>query len=52
VRECRDNHVPVHVKQMGSNPTNREGEPHRLVHWKGADMAEWPEDLRVQEFPA
>jgi hypothetical protein len=23
----------------------------RLVHTKGADTAEWPEDLRVQEVP-
>lgn len=48
--------VPVHVKQMGSTPfdINISGQP-RGLHLKardGDDPSEWPEDLRVQEFPA
>lgn len=51
-------HVPVLVKQLGARPvwTDDEGEP---PHWgrityrdkKGGDWSEWPEDLRVREFP-
>ncbi len=43
---------PIFVKQMGARPVNREGIAHPLVHRKGGNMAEWPADLRVQEFPA
>jgi hypothetical protein len=43
--------VPVFVKQLGSNATNREGVPHPFKDRAGAEPAEWPEDLRVQEFP-
>lgn len=52
VRQCKAANVPVFVKQMGAHPTNREGErcPH-IKHKKGADMAEWPVDLRVREMP-
>jgi len=25
---------------------------HPIKHPKGGDMAEWPEDLRVREFPS
>lgn len=52
VRQCRGTGVPVFVKQVGAHPTNREGErcPH-IRDRKGGDMAEWPEDLRVREFP-
>jgi len=53
VRQCKANGVAVFVKQMGSHPTNREGErcPH-IAARKGDDMAEWPEELRVREMPA
>lgn len=36
---CRDMEVPVFVKQLGGHP-NKRGKPE-----------EWPEDLRVREFP-
>lgn len=42
------------VKQMGSQPWLIGDQPHRrveLVDHHGGDMAEWPEDLRVREFP-
>jgi protein gp37 len=51
VRQCRAAGVAVHVKQLGSNPTNREGAPHPQHHPKGGEPAEWPVELRVREFP-
>lgn len=51
-----DNKVAVFVKQLGANVTG----PHkdganlttlRFSDKKGGDMNEWPEDLRVREFP-
>ena len=52
VRQCRASRVPVFIKQVGSNPVNREGErcPH-IRDRKGKVMAEWPEELRVRKFP-
>lgn len=53
VHQCHLGQVSVFVKQMGDNPTNREGEscPH-ITAKKGNDMSEWPEELRVREVPA
>jgi protein gp37 len=43
--------TPVFVKQLGAVPVT-EGRELDLVHdRKGGDMSEWPEDLRVREFP-
>lgn len=62
VSQCKTAGVPVFVKQAGSNPFDGEegvrcdGEPHAWA-WlrprdrKGGDMREWPEDLRVREWP-
>jgi len=44
VSQCQSAHVPVFVKQMGTRPHLRDR--------KGGDPSEWPEDLRVREFPA
>lgn len=52
VRQFRAAGVAVHVKQIGARPVNREGEPHHITDRAGRDPAEWPEELRVQEFPA
>lgn len=52
VRQCRAADVPVHVKQLGARPVNREGVPHPISDRAGSILAEWPEELRVQEFPA
>ena len=58
--QCGAAQVPFFMKQMGSNamdsqdyPSPVTGKPYRLhyKHPKGGDMAEWPEDLRVREFP-
>lgn len=52
VRGCKEAGVSVFMKQAGSNPTNREGIPcPHIKHPKGADMSEWPEELRIREFP-
>lgn len=42
---------PFFMKQLGSNPVNREGERHSGITGKGDDPAEWPIQLRIQEFP-
>lgn len=52
VRQCQEAGVAVFVKQLGARPVNREGVPHKISDRKGADMADWPEVLRVREFPA
>ena len=63
VRQCRGAHVPVFVKQLGSQPVWHEEEgtycdppscirhTKKLRDHKGGDPSEWPEYLRVREFP-
>lgn len=60
VRQCRESGVACFVKQLGSRPTSdhRARPDGEESHWtallrdrKGGDPAEWPEDLRVREFP-
>jgi protein gp37 len=58
IRQGREAGVPVFDKQMGSNPVGwlpPEDEHHAdapaLYDRAGADPLEWPEDLRVREFP-
>lgn len=48
---CRAAGTAFFMKQLGDMPVNREGERHKCKARGGADPAEWPEDLRVQEFP-
>lgn len=61
VAQCKAAGVPVFVKQIGPHPTMgdetsslgralREG-GYTLKDRAGADPSEWPEDLRVREFP-
>lgn len=66
-RECQEAAVPFFMKQLGaafSDPENGIAGygltipldaagcvTRRLRHRAGADMAEWPEDLRVREWP-
>lgn len=57
IKQCRDSGVACYVKQLGA----LRGFTIRDVHdldlgrnikdRKGGDMAEWPDDLRVREFP-
>lgn len=51
VRDCQAAGVPVFVKQFGCKPVNREGVPHPMRDNHGGDIAEFPGDLRVREFP-
>ncbi len=48
--------MPVFVKQLGAKPVTTWSNGDlcdRLLlrDRKGGDMSEWPEDLRVREFP-
>ncbi len=45
--QCADAGVPLFVKQMGSVWARE----NRASDRKGATPAEWPEDLRIQQFP-
>jgi protein gp37 len=61
--QCLDADVAPFVKQVGPNPTPRriphpEAGPNaytlehlRIRDSKGGNMSEWPEDLRVRQFP-
>jgi protein gp37 len=54
VRQGAEAGVPIFVKQLGSTAVDRgaTGDVHlNLVNRAGADMEEWPADLRVREFP-
>jgi protein gp37 len=53
VRQCQEAKIPVFVKQLGRHPTNREGGPHPLSFdaSHGGDLRDFPEALRVREFP-
>lgn len=54
VAQCREAGVPVFVKQLGHHPYNgtRGQKGFLSLHDpKGGDPAEWPEDLRVRQFP-
>jgi len=47
VQQCQAANVPVFVKQLGSHTAKGLD----WQHPKGADPSEWPEDLRVQQYP-
>lgn len=60
IRQCRESGVACFVKQLGSNPQRYSdyydnGVPlsrfYDIRDKKGGDMSEWPEDLRVREYP-
>jgi len=66
VRQCKEANTACFVKQVGAHytdavngvggflarPPEEYGQLHRrLKHRKGADMAEWPDDLRVRQMP-
>jgi protein gp37 len=50
VAECAAAATPIFVQRLGGNPFEG-GRRLRLRHHAGADMAEWPSDLRVREMP-
>jgi len=47
---CSKSGVAYFLKQVGSNAFLN-GEPIALAHRHGGDWREWPDDLRVREFP-
>jgi protein gp37 len=52
VRQCDAAGVACFVKQVGAFPRFDRDEAVNFVrHKKGGDPAEWPEDLRVRQFP-
>lgn len=52
VEQAAAHGVPIFVKQMGARPLGYDGKPCvEIRHRKGADMTEWPPELRVREFP-
>jgi protein gp37 len=62
IAQCQAAGVPVFCKQLGSNPQAwlcgdmpvvHDGKPDRVLRDpKGGDWSEWPEDLRVRQFPS
>jgi protein gp37 len=50
VAQCRNAGVACFVKQLGAAPLS-DGYPLYLRSSKGGDPDEWPESLRVREFP-
>ena len=56
-RQCREQNVAFFMKQVGSNPMPLRVESGSVTErlWlkdrKGGDPSEWPEHLRVREFP-
>lgn len=50
IRLCRAEGAAVFVKQLGARPV-LDGVPIKLKDRKGEDWSEWPEDLRIREFP-
>ncbi len=55
IAQCKAANVPCFVKQLGSKWAKRRNlQPDQWcqVDNKGGDPSEWPEDLRVREFPA
>lgn len=51
VQQCAAAGVSVFVKQMGARCLDEDGGRIRFRDGAGADPNEWPEELRVQQFP-
>jgi protein gp37 len=59
IRQCQCAHVPVWMKQVGARPCidgtgGDRCDDHTFYKVRdraGADPMEWPDDLRVQQFP-
>ncbi len=45
--QCRDYDIAFFMKQLGTVYAKE----HRLTDWKGGKIEEFPEDLRMREFP-
>ena len=58
VRQCREAHVPVHLKQLGSRPITQpngrdpNARPYPISDGAGRIVSEWPADLQdAREWP-
>lgn len=55
IRQCRNRHAAVFVKQLGANADNSAQPDGSLIqavlNRKGDNIDDWPDDLRVREFP-
>lgn len=55
IRQCWKEKVPCFVKQLGANSIQSISENSEikieLKHPKGGDTSEWPEDLKVRQYP-
>lgn len=55
IRQCKGLGIPCFVKQLGSHSgttySASSDRTWRINNRKGGDPSEWPEDLRVREFP-
>lgn len=47
IEDCHERGSAVFIKQLGTAWAREVG----AKDWKGADWSEWPEDLRVRQFP-
>lgn len=56
IAQCKGAGVPVFVKQLGAlaydSSKSDEDAAYITKHSKGGDPAEWPEELRVMQFPS
>lgn len=50
MRVCQQQRVACFVKQLGRRPVEK-GSPMKLTTAKGGDWNEWPEDLRLRQYP-
>ena len=51
VHQCRVDGLAVFVKQLGRIPVESDGQVLHLQDGHGGDWDEWPQDLRLREFP-
>lgn len=49
--QCLENKVSCFIKQLGSNPVYEIGDRLVLQSKKGNDMEEWPNGIRVRQWP-
>lgn len=52
IQQCQAAGVAVFEKQLGAKPVNREGQRHAITDRAGGEIAEFPPDLQVRQWPA
>ncbi len=50
IEQCQKYHKAAFVKQLGSNAWYQ-GQPYKTQDFKGGNWDEWPEHLRIRDFP-